>query len=61
MIDTHSNIFFLFFFLAIVVSVVLTYDAIYVRGDFQTFTEDNVPEAIDSYYTLWNLITNRSE
>ena len=56
MIDKDSKFFFTFFFLAILASVVLTYDAIYVRGDYETFTEENEPDPTDIYQEVWGAL-----
>ncbi len=61
MITQESKLFFICFFLAILCSIALTYNAIYIQGNFTTFTEDNVPDPTDVYYVLWDVISPGSQ
>lgn len=59
MIDKDSKIFFACFFIAILASIALTYDAIYIRGDYETFTEENEPDPTDVYHAVWGTLLSR--
>ena len=45
------------FFLCLGLSMAATYYNIMVLKNFKTFTEENVPEATDVYYDVFDYIT----
>jgi len=60
MFDKNSKIFFFIFFLSIACSLAATYYNIMVLKNFRIFTEENVPEATDVYYYVFDFITGRN-
>ncbi len=57
-LDNRTKIFFAIFFTAILSSVAVTFDNIYLRHNYATFTEENEPEALDAYTSLYEWIQN---
>ena len=55
--DRNSKVFFVVFFLCLGLSMAATYYNIMVLKNFKTFTEENVPEATDVYYDVFDYIT----
>lgn len=57
MIDRNSKTFLIYFFGAILISIVMTYNAIYIRHDYRVFTiDDDIPSPTDAYTDLLHLV-----
>jgi hypothetical protein len=60
MVDQKSKIFFIFFFTAICLSIVYTYEKLEIERDFHIYTQnEELPNPEDWYNDIFNALANK--